>query len=76
MEPTIEHDDREDGCEDYYQLAYIGSHGDNLHVSFYQRFDDVLEALISCLVYMHTDAGMMLTLEHAYHGETDVLVCL
>lgn len=37
---------------------------------------NVLEALISCLVYMYTDSGMVLTLEHAYHGETDVLVCL
>lgn len=53
MKNVIEHDDRGEGCEDYYNLCYTVSHDDNLHVSFYQRFDDVLELLISCLVNMY-----------------------
>ena len=34
MANIVEYDDRGDGCEDYYQLVYIGSHDANLHVSF------------------------------------------
>ena len=73
---TIEHDDRRDGCDDYYQLFYTATHTGTGYVSFYENSDDAIEALISCLLDIQCRKVGLVTLEHMYHGETDTMVSL